>query len=251
MPQLTRTVAKLEDVAQNLRHLYKANDEGDGFVLDVEIEGYEDPTNLKKALKAERQNGKIAARIKKLFPDADDDEIAERVEEAIKAAAKAGDKKGGAGKGATDEEVERLVEKRVAEKMKEVGNVEKERDTFRAKLERERVDNALRKAFAGKIPAERVEQAIKLARADEAARIGLDDSFDNVVLRDADGDPMTTTLDKWVEGPFKKSNAFLFEASGASGSGAPNGARRTAPTDATKLSPTEKVQQGLAARRAQ
>ena len=248
MPQLVRTIKKLEDVAAPLREFYVADDtaEDGGFVLD--IEGYEDPTPLKNsikklkgALEKERENGKLAAKIKKRFPDMDDDEVDAEIEKALKGGGKS---KGG--KEHSEDEIERIVEKRVAEKMKEVEPKLKEADTFKGELRTERIDNALRAALvAAGVKPERLKAALTLAK--EEGGIDLSDDFKTVVLKDKDGDPRGVTLEKWAGTEFKKVNPFVFEGSGASGSGAQPGVRN-APADPSKMSAVDKINVGLAAR---
>ena len=244
MPQLVRTIKKLEDVAEPLRQFYTKNEEGEdgGFVLD--IEGYEDPAALKKALKAERTAAKLAKKIKARFPEMDDDEIDVAIDEALKAA------KAGAGKGgkADPDEVARLVEKQVAEKLKEVEPKLKERDAYRSELESERVDNALRRALtAAGVKPENMEQAIRLAKTDPDTKIVLGDNLKDIELRDKDGDPRGVTLDKWASTDFKKGNAFVFPGTGASGSGARESVRTTN-ADPSKMSAMDKINAGLEAK---
>lgn len=225
---------KLEDAPEKERGFYVENPNGDGFVVDIEG-GFEDTSALKGALKKERERAKAAEKWEKVFPGKNPDEIAELV----KKAEKAGE---GQKPGETEAEFARRLAKREAELEKEYAPFKSKAEELQQKLDNQTIDNERRRAIAksGIFP-DLVDDALEISRKHFALKDG------KVVILDEDGDPTGMTAEKFYATKFKEMRPRFYQGSGASGSGAAGSAKGGG--DTSKMSSTDKISQGLAARR--
>lgn len=223
-------IAKLEDVAEGVRSLYKAD--GEGFVLDVE------GAVPKERLDEFRNNNiQLQQQLDKL-KDVDPVKYRELIEI---------QRQIDEGKLLKEGKVEEVVQGRVALMRT---SLEGERDTFKSRAER--AESQLSTLL--------IDSAVK----NEALKLGVaPTALDDVVLRAratyrmVDGVPTPHNekgevvygkdgrspmpMSDWVEG-LKKNAPHLFQ--GSQGGGA-NGGTRTGHTDLSKASPTSKIAAGL------
>jgi hypothetical protein len=234
---LKPNVASLDAVPEKYRDLYSPAESGEGFVLQVE--GVEDTAALKKALKSERETAKLAKAWQAAFPDATPEQIAALVKKATEQPEPT--KKG---KASEDEEVQRLLKKREDEIRGEYEPKVKAGDAAQQELRSLKLDVGRRAAAlkAGILP-DAIDDALTLS----SKHFDLDEKGRPVVL-DEDGDPSSMSVEKFFATKFKEAKPHLYKGTGASGSGAEQTAGRGAPADTSKMSPTEKIAAGLAAR---
>lgn len=228
------TVEKLDTIPEAQRSLYvKAEGEAGGFRLD--LEGYEDPTALKTALKSEREAAKLSKQFAKLFPDKTPDEIAEMVKKSEEGG-KGGKGKGGAG---GDDEMQRLIAKREKELKDEYDPIVSERDKLKQEMETLQLDGVRRAAAlkAGVFPDE-VDDALALSR--KYFELG---EGKKVVVLDEDGDPTSMSVEKFYASFFKQKKPRMYQGSGASGSGAGPSARPGA--DGAPTTSVGKIEAGM------
>jgi hypothetical protein len=250
MPTLTLRIDKLDDVPETARSFYKRaeGDGAEGFVLD--LDAADDPSALKGSVrkledtvKKLRPHERTIERIKKLFPDASDETIADVVADAVKAATKGKGKKGESDDD-DKESLDQKVEKRVRERLEELNPELEKGRAAQSELRKERIENRARRALekAGVI-ADRMDDALELF----TKTLDLDEDGKKVIVLDEDGDPRTISLDEYASREFKKAKPYFYAGSQSAGSESPHSTRR-APTDRSQMSSIDKISAGFAQR---
>lgn len=202
------TKDEFEQLAEAQRGLYKES--GNDYLLDAE--GVEDVTGLKSALDSERkaraeaEKGLKAEREK--FKDVDPEKYA-----AFLAAEETRETDELKSKGQIDE----LIEKGKAREKKLVEDWQAKYDALQRELNDVLVDQRLRSAFekAGVIP-DRIDDAVMLTKPS----VKLTDKREIQILKD--GTPLDASVETYAKELLKEAKPWLYQASGAAGSGAPS-----------------------------
>lgn len=215
--RLTVDKAEFDALPEAAQNFYA---EKDGrFVLDAE--GVEDTSGLKSALQRERDERKAAKEALKAFEGIDPEEARSLLtnkkkaeEDALKQAGK----------------WEEMKSQIVSEWEKKLDPLAKERDRYRAAVDRYLIDAQATAAIAEHkgVPAlllPHVKQHIRVVEENGEFVARVVDANGNPRIGDAQGNPMT--ISQLVERDFKQNDIFgrAFEASGAAGSGAPAGSQ--------------------------
>ena len=191
------------------------------FQRDVEIP---DVSKLKSALKTERETAKKHAADLARFKDIDPAKYAELVKAAEE--------------GLTEKErYENALKKRDAEIEKVKLEADAKTGDLEGKLQKFHLDKEARTAAldAGVIP-EDIDDVLLLT----AKNRRLDDDG-NIVVVDADGDPISKTLKEFYEKDFKELKPKYFPGIPGGGGTPPNGNRNNGNADLSKMSPRQRL----------
>jgi hypothetical protein len=114
----------------------------------------------------------------------------------------------------------RLTEKHARDKEKALKPLQDELGLAKVKLRKLTLDDKVKAAMlAGGVNPKYVDAAYAFLKDRQAIDLSDDE---RIILKDADGDPLDTTLDKFFGETFKEQMPIYYPPSGASGSGAPS-----------------------------
>jgi hypothetical protein len=232
---LKSTVEDINEVAEPFRSEYKLDEASGHYKLDTD---HEDPAELKGALKKERERGKVADELKKLFPG----KTLAQIKADLDKRAAAGDDD------ETDDKAKRLIEKaeqRVRDELtpqaQRAKELEVENQTLRIDNDRTRTLDKMGDKPGTPFVDSR-ETLLDLTRKFFKVVDG------KTVVVDADGDPTGETVEKFYAITAKKLFPRLYQGSGNNGSGSETSTRTHGAADQTKLSATDKIKVGLRSR---
>jgi hypothetical protein len=232
---LKSQVEDINEVPEAFRGEYKKDETSGVYKLDTD---HEDPTALKSALQKERERGKVADELKKLFPG--------KTLAQIKAELEKRERDGDDDE--TDEKVKRLIEKREKAIRDELEPEAKRAKTLEEENQTLRIDGDRNKALdkMGDGPGTPFTDARELLL--ESTRKFFKVIDGKTVVIDEEGDPTGESVEKFFKETAKKKFPRLYKGSGNSGSDAETVTRTHGSADKTKLSPTDKIREGLNSR---
>lgn len=233
--KLAKKVAKLDDVAEAYRSAYTERDGEFHLDLDkLEAVEFDDRAEVAGALERERAERKAAKEALEKFKDIDPEKYRDAMQKLDEIDNKKLRDKG---------EFDRLMEKRQGEWNTEKERYESQVKDLSSRLRTHTLTNKVKEAaLRNGVIAEDIDDVLAIT----ANRFDLDDK-ERIVVRDAEGDSTTLTLDNFFGDLFKTQKPKFYQASGAAGSGAPaggagggsGGAKTVKRSDFDKLSPSE------------
>ena len=230
----------LEEVDEGLRSHYTAGDDGK-FRLGVE--GGEDTGALKRSLELAKKERNDAKALAAKYKDVDADEYTRLKQEHEERELSSATKKG---------EYEKLKIQLVEKQTTELASRDKREAVLRGGIERYMIDAEATRAIA----AAKGEPELLLPIVQRFTRVVEEDGKFELKVVDKNGDPRLgekgdpMTFPQLVE-ELRQDKKFgrAFEASGASGGGAPSGRGTPTGQDLSKLSPVERMNAARAQRK--
>lgn len=212
---LKHVIEKLEDVPEALREHYVQSDDG-----KYRLDGVEDVSGLKSALEKERKERAEAKAALQRLKDIDPDEYQRLKKESEDRETDKAMKKG---------EYDKLLSQVVEKHKGELDLKEQRIKSLTGSLESHLIDAEATRAIAGakgvpELLLPHVRASARVVEEDGKFVVKIVDKDGNPRIGDANGAPMSIAQ---LVGEMRQSEVFgrAFEASGASGSGAPNGGR--------------------------
>ncbi len=242
--RLARTLGSLDDLPEPVRVFYVKQEDGS---FELQAEGIEDVSGLKKALKAERQVAKDLRKVVGLIPkELLEDVDALRARLVGETESEEEEEEEGKGKGADPGKGKGVNAAALRRKWEEEARVEREKmeetiKGLKSALTGVQLDALVETAaLASGVNPKRVSDVMKVTKG----QFELDEDGEPVVLDD-DGHPTGKTLAKWFGGSFKDDRPWFFDATGSTGSSksTETGQARTATGDEAMegLTPEERM----------
>lgn len=222
---LKALVEKIEDVAEAFRVEYEEIEDGDNagkFRLKVEdAESLVDVRGLKGALQKANKKARLVDAIRKQFPDATDEEIADLAKQLKELKDKGGSGDDDDADPAKGKDVEKEIQRRLTKAKQEAeqreAELKKQLEETNGRLRKTLLDDQIRKLAleAGVFP-EDIDDVVELTRG---KRLDLNDEG-KLFVKDKDGDPASATPEKFFKEEYKKEKPRFYKATDASGSDA-------------------------------